>query len=143
MNKEKPKIEGMTKDIWAHIQEQLAEKGIDLENLCCSGEPGSAVKIVCLDPHLGTIVEEMGKTPRNLAVMIRTDEETSRTLDDWVETDYFKSRSEAAALFLREGLKTRSSELETIKEALEQVKKAKVRLRDKAGEIFGEKKRSE
>jgi len=53
--------------------------------------------------------------------MIRTDEETTRTLDDWVETGYFKSRSEAAALFLREGLKMRADELAKLKEALEEV----------------------
>ena len=143
MIKEEPKKHGIPKDTWSLIQEQLAEKGIDLENLCCQGEPGSSVKVVCIAPNLGESVEEMGKMPRNLAVMIRTDEETSRTLDDWVETGYFKSRSEAAALFLREGLKTRASELEKIKGALQQVKKAKEQLRDKAGEIFGEKKRSE
>jgi Arc/MetJ-type ribon-helix-helix transcriptional regulator len=143
MTKEKPKINGVPKDVWSLVQEQLAEKGIDLENLCCQGVPGSSVKVVCIAPNLGESVQEMGKTPRNLTVMIRTDEETSQTLDDWVETGYFKSRSEAAALFLREGLKTRTSELDKIKEALQQVKKAKERLRDKAGEIFGEKKRPE
>ncbi len=83
---------------------------------------------------------EMAKSPRGLAVMIRTDEETSRTLDDWVETGYFKSRSEAAALFLREGLKMRADELDKLKGALGEVKAAKDKLHQKADEIFGRKK---
>jgi len=72
--------------------------------------------------------------------MVRIDEETRKTLDAWVETGYFKSRSEAAALFMREGLKIRASELEKLKDALHQVAQAKNVLRDKASEIFGTKK---
>ncbi len=78
----------------------------------------------------------MGQVPRGHTLMVRIDEETKKTLDAWVETNYVKSRSEAAALFIREGLKVRASELEIMKEDLAQVKKAKNRLHEKAREIF-------
>ena len=143
MDKEKPKdekAETAKPFSWSFIQERLREKGIDLDDLCCGRPPGSPVKVVCIAPGLDESYMEMGKSPRGLAVMIRTDEETSRTLDDWVETGYFKSRSEAAALFLREGLKMRADELEKLKVALDEVKAAKGKLHDKADEIFGRKK---
>jgi len=125
---------------WSFIQEKLREKGIDLDDLCCDRASGSPVKVVCVSAGLDESFMEMGKSPRGLAVMIRTDEETSRTLDDWVETGYFKSRSEAAALFLREGLKMRADELDKLKGALGEVKAAKDKLHEKADEIFGRKK---
>ena len=49
---------------------------------------------------------------------------------------YFKSRSEAAALFLREGLKVRGSELEKLKDAIKLVEKAKSNLHAKARKIL-------
>jgi hypothetical protein len=69
---------------------------------------------------------------------VRVDKETLRELDAWVETDAVKSRSEAAALFIREGLNVRSSELGELKDALDTVAKAKARLRDAARSVFGE-----
>jgi Arc/MetJ-type ribon-helix-helix transcriptional regulator len=125
---------------WEFIQQKLREKGIDLDELCCDRPPGSAVKVVCIAPGLDESYEEMGKSPRGATVMIRTDEETSQTLDDWVESGYFKSRSEAAALFLREGLKMRADELAKLKGALEEVKAAKDKLHEKADAIFGRKR---
>ncbi|MDH4272005.1 MAG: hypothetical protein OEW18_08525 [Candidatus Aminicenantes bacterium] len=131
------------KAVWDLVQEKLNEKGLDLENLCCGDAEGANIKVVYIAPDLEDSVLEMGKYPRGQTVMIRTDEETSATLEAWVETGYFKSRSEAAALFLREGLKLRSSELGELRDALEQVKKAKERLHKKAGEVFGKKKQLE
>ena len=129
------------KNAWRLVQEKLKEKGIDLENLCCDEAAGSSVKVVCIAPGLEASFKEMEMFPRGQTVMVRTDQETSRTLDAWVETGHFKSRSEAAALFLREGLKLRASELEKLTEALREVKRAKDRLHEKAGEILGQKKR--
>ena len=70
--------------------------------------------------------------------MVRIDEETSQALDAWVETDAVKSRSEAAALFIHEGLKVRSQELDKLKDALGDLEKAKQRLRKQAREVLGE-----
>jgi Arc/MetJ-type ribon-helix-helix transcriptional regulator len=127
-------------DLWGLVQKKLKEKGIDVDNLCCHDAAGANVKVVCIAPDLEESFLEMEKYPRGQTVMIRTDQETSRILDAWVETGYFKSRSEAAALFLREGLKLRASELGKLTDALEEVKTAKERLRAKAGDLFGRKK---
>lgn len=122
--------------MWNTIREKLREKGIDMEAMC-SGE-GFRAKVVCVAPDLRESMEEMGQTARDQTVMVRVDEETSRNLDEWVETGYVKSRSEAAALFIREGLKVRASELEKMRDLIENVENAKERLRDKAREVFGE-----
>jgi Arc/MetJ-type ribon-helix-helix transcriptional regulator len=68
--------------------------------------------------------------------MVRVDAQTARTLDAWVETGAVKSRSEAAALFIREGLKVRVSELDRLKDALSGVEEAKDRLRREARDVF-------
>ena len=64
-----------------------------------------------------TTVAEMGRTSRDQVVIVRIDEGTKSDLDDWVETGAVKSRSEAAALFIREGIKVRSGELGQLREA--------------------------
>lgn len=127
-------------DIWNLVQEKLQEKGISLQEMCGGAVDPSRVKVVCIAPDLGESVQEMGQSPRGQTVMVRVDEETSETLDSWVETGYFRSRSEAAALFIREGLKVRNSELEKLKDQLNQVLEAKKRLHDEATKIFGKKK---
>ena len=68
------------------------------------------------------------------------DEETDRKLSMWVETDAVKSKSEAAALFIKEGLKARSRELDELTDAIDDVKKAKERLQSRARKIFGKEK---
>jgi Arc/MetJ-type ribon-helix-helix transcriptional regulator len=78
----------------------------------------------------------MGQAPRDQVVMVRVDEETCKKLDSWVESGAVKSRSEAAALFIREGLKVREAELEQLEDALRELEKAKSRLRAKASRIF-------
>jgi len=126
---------------WESIRSMLAEQGIDLD-ACCGDAPGEAegrrrVKVVCVTPDLKSSVEELGKAQRDQVVMVRVDEETSRSLDAWVESGAVKSRSEAAALFIREGLKVRSSELAQLQDALREVEQARARLRRKAREVFG------
>jgi Arc/MetJ-type ribon-helix-helix transcriptional regulator len=78
----------------------------------------------------------MGRTTRDQVVMVRIDEDTSTKLDHWVETGAFKSRSEAAALFIREGLLVHARELDELDEALSGVEQAKDRLRQKARQVF-------
>ena len=68
----------------------------------------------------------------------RIDEDTKKALDDWVETGAVKSRSAAAALFMREGIKVRSGELEQLREALDDLGQAKERLKEKARQVIGE-----
>lgn len=128
---------GSGSDIWNMVREKLNKEGIDLDAL-----GGLGAKVVCVASDLRDSVEEMGQQSRDQTVMVRVDDETSKNLDEWVETGYVKSRSEAAALFIREGLKIRSQELDKLRDALREVEKAKQNLRDRANEIFGEDKGS-
>ncbi len=124
--------------IWDSIREKLHKKGIDIDAMCAREGGALRAKVVCIAPDLMDSVSEMGQTARDQTVMVRVDEETSKTLDEWVETGSVKSRSEAAALFIREGLKVRASELEKMRDLIQEVDSAKERLREKAREVFGE-----
>jgi len=94
--------------------------------------------VMCLAGDMKTTVAEMGRTPRDQVVMVRIDEKTKQALDDWVETGAVKSRSEAAALFMREGIKVRSGELAELRDALDDVGRAKQRLEEKARQVIGD-----
>lgn len=130
--------------IWEKVQAALSERGIELD--CCDGEVRFAagaedspkVRVVCVSPGVKDSVEEMARSPRDQVLMVRVDEATSRDLDAWVATGAVKSRSEAAALFIREGLKVREKELAQLREALEEVERAQERLKDRAREVFGD-----
>ncbi len=118
------------------IRRELGDMGIDIDTQCCETADGSQLKIVCMAGGLSDSLKEMGQTTRDQVLMVRTDEDTSRKLDHWVETRAFKSRSEAAALFIREGLRVHARELDELDEALRGVEKAKDRLRQKARRVF-------
>ncbi len=142
------------------VRAQLAKAGIEFES-CCSPAPGSAkegeepsdgaggaggagggaarskVKVVCVAPDLQQAVQELCGCSRDQVVMVRVDQETTTKLDIWVETGAVKSRSEAAALFIREGLKVRESELDRLRDVLQSYNEAKDRLRREARDAFG------
>ncbi len=124
-------------DILSMIGDQLKKQGIDLKKLsedCLSGFP---FKVVCVTSDLEDSLREMGEETRDQVVMVRIDDETTENLDDWVETGAVKSRSEGAALFIREGLKVRAEELARLKDALADVKAAKEKLREQAKDVLG------
>ena len=125
------------RSIWDVVLEQLRQQGIDCDACCEGAEAAAALKVVCVSPNLRDSVQEMGRALRDHVVMVRVDEETSAALDAWVETGHVRSRSEAAALFIREGVKLRGAELERLKDALREVEAARARLREKAREVFG------
>ena len=128
------------RNFWDLVEDRLQNLGVDLEELCSAAgqELGQRMKVVCVTPDLGESVRDMGKSNREHVVMVRVDGETLRKLDGWVETGAVKSRSEAAALFIREGLQVRNEELAELEEALKGVEKAKENLRRKARDLFGD-----
>jgi Arc/MetJ-type ribon-helix-helix transcriptional regulator len=130
--------EASSNDLWGVIQSELRDKGIDVEALSCCAPDTSCLKVVCLPTGLGQSLEELGQEVRDQVVMVRVDEDTRRKLDAWVGSGAVKSRSEAAALFIQEGLKVRASELDKLGEAIQGVEEAKERLRKKARDVFGE-----
>jgi Arc/MetJ-type ribon-helix-helix transcriptional regulator len=124
-------------DVLSKLGEQLKKQGIDLKKLsenCLSGIP---FKVVWVASDLEDSLREMGEETRDQVVMVRIDDETTENLDDWVETGAVKSRSEGAALFIREGLKVRAEELARLKDALADVKAAKEKLREQAKDVLG------
>lgn len=126
--------------IWDEIRDSLKDHGIIIDDICDPNFDKSKFKIVCMAPGLADSVKDMAGSIRDHVVMVRIDEDSSKALDDWVEAGAVKSRSEAAALFIREGLKVRSSELEKLQDALQDVEAAKQRLRDQARNVFGQEK---
>ena len=115
--------------IWDRIRQELRAKGIDLDAGCCDTTTGSPLKVVCVAGGLSESLKEMGRTSRDQVVMVRIDDDTTKKLDAWLEAGAFKSRSEAAALFIREGLKVHARELEELGDALKGVQDARERLR--------------
>jgi len=127
--------------IFRRVQSELEKKGVSVEWMgeasgCCDPGEEGRIKVVCMAPGLRASVEELGKSPRDQVVMVRVDADTSAELDAWVETGAVKSRSEAAALFIREGLKIRSDELSRLRDAIEEVEQARERLRRRVEEVF-------
>ena len=130
------------KEGWKRLEDELdgelVDVGAELKDVF--DKIGDKFKFVCISPDLTESVEEMAGSQREHVVMVRVDDETKSELDLWVETGAVKSRSEAAALFIREGLKVRQAELEQLEESLHDLDKAKQRVRDKAREVFGGRK---
>ncbi len=130
------------KAIFDVVKDHFAKMGIEFEASCeTDGEAGcdgvGKVKVVCVSPDLVQSAREMGESSRDQVVMVRVDTDTAAKLDAWVETGAVKSRSEAAALFIREGLKVRATEIERLDAALKEVHRARERLQREAQEVFG------
>lgn len=125
--------------VWSAIRDQLEASGIDLGELCCDpDETPPRVKVVCVNTDMGESLRELGQKTRDQVVMVRVDSDTCTKLDQWVATGVAKSRSEAAALFIREGLNVRNGELKKLSGALRELEKAKKKLHREAMEILGE-----
>ena len=127
-----------TSDMWTQVSQALKEHGIEFRiGLGGDGDLADCT-VMCLAGDMKTTVAEMGRISRDQVVMVRIDEATKKDLDDWVETGAVKSRSEAAALFMREGIKVRSGELEQLREALDDVGRARQRLEEQARQVIGD-----
>ena len=120
------------------ISKTLAGHGIDFRVALGSDDDLANCTVMCLTGDMKATVAEMSRASRDQVVMVRVDEETKKDLDAWVETGAVRSISEAAALFIREGIKVRSGELDELREALDEVGEAKKRLEEKAREVIGD-----
>lgn len=123
-------------ELWEAIRKQLSRQGIDLDVSCCAGAQDKP-RVICVAASLGDSARELAQTSRDQVVMVRMDKESVDGLDAWVEAGVAKSRSEAAALFLKEGLRLRARELSDLKEALANVEEAKRQLRERAKDVLG------
>lgn len=128
--------------LWDRLKERLQENGIEVDfpegfDFTCGDQEAGRVKIVCVAPDLKSSVDELGKKPREHVVMVRVGNSTLEDLDAWVATGAVKSRSEAAALFIKEGLSVREDELERMRDALRELREAQEKLRNQAKQVFG------
>ncbi|MCJ7780226.1 MAG: hypothetical protein MUQ27_05325 [Acidimicrobiia bacterium] len=124
-------------DLFAEISKTLEDHGIEFRIGLGGGDDIANCSVMCLTGDMKTTVAELGRAARDQVVMVRIDEATKNDLDAWIETGAVASRSEAAALFISEGIKVRSGELEQLREALQDVSDAKKRLEERAKEVIG------
>ena len=125
-------------DLYTEISEALESHGIEFRVGLADDDDLANCTVMCLTGDMKTTVAEMGRAARDQVVMVRIDEETLEKLDLWIETGAVRSRSEAAALFISEGIKVRSGELEQLREAIEDVNDAKQRLEERARQVIGD-----
>lgn len=128
---------------WGAVEEALRQSGLNFELPDLGNVDPAECKVVCVPVGLGDSLREMGKEARDQVVMVRVDDDTKQSLDAWVATGALKSRSEAAALFIREGLKVRAQELQELEGALRDLRRAKDRLQRKARDILRDKPNEE
>ena len=120
----------------ASVLDALSALGVDA-SLLEDGPEGA--RVVVVRASMEEAVNALGRGGRDQVVMTRLDAETVRALDRWVDAGVAKSRSEAAALFVQEGLKLRSAELEELSGAIDALEEARQALRSKARRIMGSK----
>lgn len=126
----------MSHPLWESIKEQLAQQGIDLDAPDGGQASDALVRAICVVPDLGESVRKLAESPRDQVVMVRIDSDALEALDAWVQSGAVRSRSEAAALFIREGLSVHARELEQLRGALREVEKAKRRLQERVKDLL-------
>ncbi|MBU6395162.1 MAG: hypothetical protein KGQ75_11360 [Sphingomonadales bacterium] len=117
------------------VSEALEMLGVDPASLQCDGE---RPRVVVVHAGLDEARRALREHNRDHVVMARVDQATAAQLDRWVAAGVAKSRSEAAALFIGEGLKLRANDLERLSQAIDALEVAKARLREEASAIFGD-----
>lgn len=122
--------------LWDEVAGKLKEAGLDVQLPDMRTMDTSQLKVICIPVGLGESLRQMGEEDRDQVVMVRVDHKTKDFLDAWVESGAVSSRSEAAALFIREGLALRAQELEKLEHALEDVRQAKERLQAEARKVL-------
>lgn len=128
--------ERKTGAFWNQVEKTLQRMGFDLDQLVAGGDQ---VKCIVVTPDLRGSLHDLSRAPRDHVVMVRLDETAVIELDAWVESGAVKSRSEGAALFIREGLKLYRGELDKLEGPLKDVQSARQRLEERVKEVFGDK----
>jgi Arc/MetJ-type ribon-helix-helix transcriptional regulator len=88
---------------------------------------GSSV-CICVGENLKETVSAV-MSGRDNVVMVRINEESLARLDELVESGIVKSRSEAAAFLIGEGIKSRLGLFDRIAEKTEEIRRAREELR--------------
>jgi hypothetical protein len=67
---------------------------------------------------------------RDHVVMVRVNDDSLKSLDSLVQTGIFKSRSEAAAFLISEGIKAQAPLFERISERIREIERLRMELKD-------------
>ncbi len=111
--------------------EKKENTGKNVIEMCCVGDGGAGK----MHAHILDLGKELGC--RGNVVMTRLSDEDLKQIDALVEVEAFKSRSEAAAFFIKEGMQARKDlfqkvmpTVDKIRELKEQAKKSLVSTRE-------------
>ena len=78
---------------------------------------------------------ESALSARDHVVMVRVNDESLQKLDALVQSGIFKSRSEAAAFLISEGIKTQGPLFERIEEKIREIARLRSELKDSIKDI--------
>ena len=103
---------------------------------CCEEEPGKphrhVIKMLCHEGEDAEKVQEkilmkLGKHlgGRGNVVMTRLNDEDLKQIDALVEVEAFKSRSEAAAFFIKEGIQARKDLFQKVMPTVDKIRELK------------------
>ena len=113
------------------------KEDIDEElSACCEGEPGKShklmIKMHCPEGEDAEKIHEkvlmkLGKHlgGRGNVVMTRLNDDDLKQIDALVEVEAFKSRSEAAAFFIKEGIQARKDLFQKVMPTVEKIRELK------------------
>ncbi len=90
-----------------------------------------------LGQRISNIVEAAGVGNRDNVVMVRVSDEALEKMDDLVEAEIFKSRSESAAFLIQAGIESQQALFARIREKVAAIRRLKNDLRKIAGQPPG------
>ncbi len=99
------------------------EKRPKVVMLSCCPEDGKALSEELKDELCVTLGKDLGD--RGNVVMTRLDDADLKQIDALVEVEAFKSRSEAAAFFIKQGIQARKDLFEKVMPTVEKIRELK------------------
>lgn len=120
------------------VAAMLESLGLDARALLACGEVPKGARVVVVQASLEDSRKALGDLSRDHVVMARVDLDTAQALDRWVDVGLARSRSEAAALFIREGLRIREADLVRLASAFANLDNARERLKIEAAKVLGD-----
>ena len=99
--------------------------------VCCPEGEGKAVSPQLKDEILMKLGTGLGE--RGNVVMTRLDDADLKQIDALVEVEAFKSRSEAAAFFIRQGIQARRDLFEKVMPTVEKIRELKEQAKRELG----------
>ena len=99
--------------------------------ICCSDEKEIPEKV--REKVLVKLGHRLGG--RGNVVMTRLNDDDLKKIDSLVEVEVFKSRSEAAAFFIKEGIQARTDLVEKVMPTVEKIRELRKQARESLGKV--------